>query len=268
MTQILTYTLSRQTPLCCCRAGTHSVCNASFPECLSFCFTVQMHIVSQSVAQVNGILICGALKVETEVNQSGVRLQSWRSRPALFILLVHTDLYSRSVLKQMTLGFPALDHNKKNTPTAYCGHLPLERHPLPLFSFSLHSYFSRGVLFNSSSWALIPQSLTPSTHLMYLSHVSRLPSFCSCTVTGAWMCFSAFSTTESSLCQRVRVGGWVGGHTQRGPSGKMGKAGGSWVGGVTRLPGCDLIRHNLLFPRQPLHSPSLATRPPPLSYSS
>lgn len=60
---------------------------------------------------------------------------------------------------------------------------------------------------------------------MFLSsRVSCLPSLCSCTVTGAWMCISAFSTTDSSL---YRGGGvWVGGHTQRGPSGKMGEAGG------------------------------------------
>lgn len=91
---------------------------------------------------------------------------------------------------------------------------------------------------------------------MFLSsRVSCLPSLCSCTVTGAWMCISAFSTTDSSL---YRGGGvWVGGHTQRGPSGKMGEAGGGdWMGGVIGLPGCDLIRHNLLFPRQPLRSPS------------
>lgn len=75
---------------------------------------------------------------------------------------------------------------------------------------------------------------------MFLSRVPRLPSLCSCTTTGAWMCFSAFSTTESSFCQRVKGGGggWVGGHTQTGPSGKMGEA---LVGGAEweESPGCQ-----------------------------
>lgn len=93
---------------------------------------------------------------------------------------------------------------------------------------------------------------------MCLSRVSRLASFCSCTVTGAWMCFSAFSTTESSLCQRVGgVGWWVewvgtlrGGQVERRERqrwrGVVVVVGG--VGGVTRLPGCDLIRLNLPLP--------------------
>lgn len=142
-------------------------------------------------------------------------------QPAPVVLLVHADLYSRSVLKQMTPGFPAIDHKHKNTPTAYCSHLPLQRHPLCLLSppLLLQSYFSCCVLFRltltSSQKKNPPQTLTPSDRFMCLSRVSCLASFCSCTVTGAWKCFSAFSTTESSLCQRVGVEGgewveWVG----------------------------------------------------------
>lgn len=141
-----------------------------------------------SVAQVKGILIHGALKVETEVEQSGVRFQVWHSLPTSSVLLVHTGLYSQSVLKQMTPGFPTIDHNKKNTPTAYCSNLPLERHPLslsPLSSLFLLSYFPCCVLFNSSSYALILESLSPVSHFIFLSRVSRLPSLCGCTVTGA-----------------------------------------------------------------------------------
>ena len=44
--------------------------------------------------------------------------------------------------------------------------------------------------------------------------------------------------------------------------------GGGGVGGVTGLPGCDLIRHNLLFPQQRLLSPSMTANPPPPSPSS
>lgn len=123
----------------------------------------------------------------------------------------------------MTPGFPAIDHKQKNTPTAYCSHLPLQRHPLCPFSppLPLQSYFSCCVLFRLTLTSSLsqkkkkpPQTLTPSDRFMCLSRVSGLASFCSCTVTGAWMCFSAFSTTESSLCQRVGGGGgwveWVG----------------------------------------------------------
>lgn len=102
--------------------------------------------------QVKEILIHSALKVEIEVKRSGVRFQLRHFLPALSVLLVDTGLYSRSVLKQMTPGFPTIDHNKKNTPTAYCSHLLLQRHPhsLSLSFLFLHSYFSRCVLFNSS----------------------------------------------------------------------------------------------------------------------
>ncbi len=91
-----------------------------------------MHKMSQSIAEIKGILIHTALKVETEVKRSGVRFQSQHSLPVPCVLFVHTGLYSHSVLKQMTPGFPAIDHNKKNTPTADCSHLPLECHPLSL----------------------------------------------------------------------------------------------------------------------------------------
>lgn len=161
--------------------------------------------MSQSVAQVKEILIHSALKVEIEVKQSGVRFQLWHSLPAPSVLLVHTGLYSRSVLKQMTPGFPTIDHNKKNTPTAYCSHLLLERHLSLLPSFS-YNPISLAVCFSTLHKHSYP-GLFLQVVLLCFCLVCRLPSLCSCTVTGARMCFSAFSTTESSLCQRVKWGG-------------------------------------------------------------
>lgn len=59
---------------------------------------------------------------------------------------------------------------------------------------------------------------------------------------------------------------WVGTEGAKWKDGKgRGGGGEGWrgrVGGVTRLPGCDLIRLILLFPRQ------IWPRPPLLSYSS
>ena len=53
-----------------------------------------------------GVLIHLALNAETEVERSDLRFQIWHSVPVPSILLSHSDLHSRSVLKQMTLGFP------------------------------------------------------------------------------------------------------------------------------------------------------------------
>lgn len=188
--------------------------------------------------------------------RSGVCFQGSPWLPATSVLLSRTVLHSQFMLKQMTAGFPRVDHNTKNTPTAYCSHLPLQHHPPSLLSFPTLLFAC--CVFSSSSQTL------SSLGLLFLS---RLPSRRDCTVTGAWMCFSAFSTTESSLCQRVkgRLSGWA--HSE-GAEWKTG-GGGSWEGGVTGLPGCDLIIFNLLFPRQPLRSP-LADAPllPSLSYSS
>lgn len=109
---------------------------------------------AQNVSQVKGILVHSSLKVETEVKQSGVCFLVWHSLPAPSALLVRTGLYSWSVLRQMTPGFPTTDHNNKNTPTAYCSHLLLERHhPLsPSFSYTPISL----AVCNSSSLALVP----------------------------------------------------------------------------------------------------------------
>ena len=159
----------------------------TFVESLFFCLNMSKCTKCLRITQVKGILRHGALKVKTEVEQSGVCFQVWHSLPTLSVLLVHTDLYSRSVLKQMTPGSPTIDHNKKNTPTAYCSNLPLKRHPLSLFlrSLLLHSNFPCYVLFNSSSYALLPQSPSPVSHFMFLSRVFRLPSLCGYTVIGA-----------------------------------------------------------------------------------
>lgn len=62
----------------------------------------------------------GVLKVDAEVEQSAVGFQDLHSLPIPSALIRHTDLHSRSVLKQMTLGFPTVDHNNKNTPSVYC----------------------------------------------------------------------------------------------------------------------------------------------------
>lgn len=199
----------------------------------------------------------------SEVEQSG--FQVWHSLPTPSVLLVHTDLYSQSVLKQMTPGFPTIDHNK-NTPTAYCSNLPLERHPLsPLSSLCLYSYFPCCVLFNSSSYALIPQSLSPVSRFMFLSRVSRLPSLCGYTVTGAWICFSAFSTTESSLCQREKglggrgggLSGWV--HPEGAKRRDGGGRGAEWeeslgCQGVTSLDSTSSSPGNHRTPPSPPHS--------------
>lgn len=149
-----TNTLTSNSP-CSCRPGTHSLSNArlknnnnktkkpTFVESLFFCLNMSKCTKCLRITQVKGILRHGALKVKTEVEQSGVCFQVWHSLPTLSVLLVHTGLYSRSVLKQMTPGSPTIDHNKKNTPTAYCSNLPLKRHPLSLFlrSLLLHSNF-------------------------------------------------------------------------------------------------------------------------------
>lgn len=134
--------------------------------------------MSQCAAQVKGNLILASLKVETKVNRSCLRLRSCRPpRPAPVVLLVHADLYSQSVLKQMTPGFPAIDHKHKNTPTAYCSHLPLQRHPLCPISppLPLQSYFSCCVLLTLTS----SQKKKPSPHSKRSFHV-----FVSCVLPG------------------------------------------------------------------------------------
>lgn len=135
--------------------------------------------MSQSVAQVKGILICSAVKVSPEVNQSGMHFQSWRSQLAPFVLPIHTNLYSRSGLKQMKLGFPAIDH-KKDTPTAYCSHLPLERHALSLSS-----------LFSHTPIALTPCFSTHSHELLYPSVFLQALLSCVCLVFLACLSFTA-----------------------------------------------------------------------------
>lgn len=62
---------------------------------------------------------------------------------------------------------------------------------------------------------------------------------------------------EFSLSAGEGVDEWVGinrgGQVERLGRGEEGVGG--WVGGVTGLPGCDLIRHNLLFPGNHCDSP-------------
>lgn len=128
-----------------------------------------------------------------------MHFQVRHSLPAPSVPLRQIGLHAHTVLKQMTLGFPTIDHNKKNTPTAYCSHLPLERHPLSLFFFSLVCFSTH--LQKHSYPSLFLQLVI----FMLWSCVPRLPSLSNWAVTES--CFSAFSTTESSLCQGAKEGG-------------------------------------------------------------
>lgn len=141
--------------------------------------------MSQCAAQVKGNLILASLKVETKVNRSCLRLWSCRlPRPAPVVLLVHADLYSRSVLKQMTPGFPAIDHKHKNTPTAYCSHLPLQRHPLCLLypSSSPTILFLLLCAFPTHTHELSKKKKQPLPRLSLQAIVS-----CVCLVCLAWL---------------------------------------------------------------------------------
>lgn len=128
-----------------------------------------------------------------------MHFQVRHSLPAPSVPLRQIGLHAHTVLKQMTLGFPTIDHNKKNTPTAYCSHLPLERHLLSLFFFSLVCFSTH--LQKHSYPSLFLQLVI----FMLSSCVPRLPSLSNWAVTES--CFSAFSTTESSLCQGAKEGG-------------------------------------------------------------
>lgn len=131
-----------------------------------------------------GILIHSALKVETEVEQSDVHFQVRHSLPVRSVLLSQIGLHTHSVLKQMTLGFPTIDHNKKNTPTAYCSHLPLERHPLSLSLLPIPTLFCFLSFFYLACFSThlhkhsYPSLFFAVSHFTLLSRVSRLPSLC------------------------------------------------------------------------------------------
>lgn len=137
MTQIhtntLSHTLTSQLPRAVADRNTRSsfssfVPGMSFPSAL-ICPSAQN--VSQSVAQVKGILFHSALvEVETKVEKSVSPGLAFPAGSLCPVLLSHTGRYSQPALKQMTPGFPTIDHNKKNTPTASCSHLPLQRHHL------------------------------------------------------------------------------------------------------------------------------------------
>lgn len=75
----------------------------------------------------------------TEREQSRVFFQEWHFLLDHCVLLSLTGRYSQAVFKQMTPGFPAIDHHK-NTPTAYCSLLPTQHHPLAVPTALFLSY--------------------------------------------------------------------------------------------------------------------------------
>ncbi|CAB1454555.1 unnamed protein product [Pleuronectes platessa] len=142
--------------------GRKGRCTPSSPDAVKLQARCQLHcsthlhiLETEGRRSVKEILIRSALKVETKVERSSVF-------PATQVGIVR--------LKQMTPGFPTIDHNKKNTPTADCSHLPLQlfslavrlsthlpKHSEPSFLLQHHGELTlsegRGVGGGGGGWA-------------------------------------------------------------------------------------------------------------------